>query len=422
MYIEGYKLVSSFCRANPYGGSCILVRDELESSVKRRHDLTQHSIEKHVEISAVSFPRSKLTVVCLYRSPDGNFDVFIDALNEVLRGLVKQNYHIKVAGDFNVDFLKSSHQSHTLQDLFLSHNLAPTVREITRLSPSGGSCLDNILTNLPSSKYQVQVLDTSLSDHKGQIMLSSIVLSTAQPLPSKTKFRSFSKNNKLLFKSFLASEEWHSVYTEMNVELAFEKFINIITSHFNNSFKFQSKNNLKQNRPQWLTAEVIASRERLKDAFLLQRSGQPELTNYYKQLKSNHYLLVKETKSRQAKDTIKNSKNPVKATWKLINQFRPGGGCGERVEWAIDHNGSKTQNPQTISDLFNSHLLLLLFTYGPSRTTRDTINAVLTSWPFFVPILVSFFQNALFFYHQTILLHFFLQPLSDQLSSQKPFV
>lgn len=104
MYIKG--LISSYCRASPYGGSCILVRDELEPCVKPRPDLTQHSIEKLVEISAVSFPRSNLTVISLYRSPDGHLDVFLDALSKVLTRLTKENHNTKVAGNFNVDFFE----------------------------------------------------------------------------------------------------------------------------------------------------------------------------------------------------------------------------------------------------------------------------------------------------------------------------
>lgn len=82
MYIEGYSLVSSFSRANPYGGSCILVKDELESSYKPRPHLVQLSVESHVEISAISLPRSKLMVLYLYRSPESHLN--IDLLNRVL--------------------------------------------------------------------------------------------------------------------------------------------------------------------------------------------------------------------------------------------------------------------------------------------------------------------------------------------------
>lgn len=119
----------------------------------------------------------------------------------------------------------------------------------------------------------------------------------------------------------------------MPVEVAFEKFTNILISTWKIHLSFIRKQFQKKK-----TSMVYSRSGRLKDTFIFQKSGKPELINHYKQLRAVNNLLVKETK---ASECIRNSKNPVRATWKLINSFRSSSGSKERAGWSLKYNGTK---------------------------------------------------------------------------------
>lgn len=58
-----------------------------------------------------------------------------------------------------------------LSKTFFSYNQSPAIHGVTQASPSGCSCLDNILTNLSSSEYQALVQNISLSNRKDRIVV-----------------------------------------------------------------------------------------------------------------------------------------------------------------------------------------------------------------------------------------------------------
>lgn len=89
-------------------------------------------------------------------------EVFNDSLNKTLMILSTKNHHIKIAGHFDVDFMKFSKQCHSLQDLLFSCDCCPKTHDVTRVPPNGGSCMDNIHTNVVPSEYPALVLNSLL--------------------------------------------------------------------------------------------------------------------------------------------------------------------------------------------------------------------------------------------------------------------
>jgi hypothetical protein len=82
--IVDFKLVSAFCRSSSeHGGSGIYVKDGLKT--KEISYLAGISEEKIFEMSLIELPGYKLCIVCVYRSPDGQFDKFLNNLDLVIR-------------------------------------------------------------------------------------------------------------------------------------------------------------------------------------------------------------------------------------------------------------------------------------------------------------------------------------------------
>ena len=69
--------------------------------------LSSHCKEQDIEICAIKLAHSSLNlyVLSLYRSPTGNFDTFIEKLEETLNLLFLNPVNLIICGDFNVNFM-----------------------------------------------------------------------------------------------------------------------------------------------------------------------------------------------------------------------------------------------------------------------------------------------------------------------------
>jgi hypothetical protein len=105
-----YYLASKFARQScTDGGVCMLIKLKLGSDAI---DLTQYCIEKVIEACAAQIKVGFHSVIllCLYRSPCGNFGKFLEQLDLILKYLYKPKFEFIICGDFHVNFLiDSSH-------------------------------------------------------------------------------------------------------------------------------------------------------------------------------------------------------------------------------------------------------------------------------------------------------------------------
>jgi len=69
-------------------------------------DLSESCREKDFEICAIKLrvKATKLSILCTYRSPSGDFSYFLKQLEWVLNKLHKISTNIILCGDFNVNF------------------------------------------------------------------------------------------------------------------------------------------------------------------------------------------------------------------------------------------------------------------------------------------------------------------------------
>lgn len=105
--IDKYDVGSAFCRkARRHGGALILVKQGIEYEIL--YDLNNMSIEIDIEIAAIKIVRTNVVIVCLYRSPDGNMETFMDTLYEILKLVTQYHTRLLIAGDFNVNFLNKT--------------------------------------------------------------------------------------------------------------------------------------------------------------------------------------------------------------------------------------------------------------------------------------------------------------------------
>jgi len=167
--IVDFKLVSAFCRSSiEHGGSGIYVKDGLET--KEISYFTGISKENIFEMSLIELPGYKLCIVCIYRSPDGQFDRFLNKLELAIQKLLMKDKSLILYGEWNIDFLHEDSNQKNLTDLMLRYNLVNTVQSPTRITKSTNTLIDVIIINKKYYMEPATVIELGFSDHQAQVL------------------------------------------------------------------------------------------------------------------------------------------------------------------------------------------------------------------------------------------------------------
>jgi hypothetical protein len=167
--LDQYKLVSYFGRKNHnHGGSCIYVKKNI--STKDVNYLQGISLEKDYEKSVSEVVTHGYIVVCIYRSPDENFRIFLKNLEYVIQKIQSKRKKILLRRDWNLNCLIDNIRIHELENLLESYDLINTVSSPTRITSSTESLIDVIVTNRKYIEQRAEVIDLGLSDHLAQII------------------------------------------------------------------------------------------------------------------------------------------------------------------------------------------------------------------------------------------------------------
>jgi exonuclease III len=100
-----YTLGASFCRQTySDGGVCIFVPKNIQFYTI---NLDQYNKDKDLEISALKLNilSNSFTIICIYRSPIGNFSYFLNQLESILNKIYKISSELILCGDLNINCL-----------------------------------------------------------------------------------------------------------------------------------------------------------------------------------------------------------------------------------------------------------------------------------------------------------------------------
>jgi exonuclease III len=130
---------------NDRGGSCVYVKKEIRT--KELNDLEYLGEVKNFELSITELIDYKIILICIYRSPNGKFEVFLNRLEIVFQKLHNKKKRLILSGDWNINFLHDSPQVKEVNNLLIRFNLINTVKAPTRIMKTSSSLLDVIIRN-----------------------------------------------------------------------------------------------------------------------------------------------------------------------------------------------------------------------------------------------------------------------------------
>ncbi|XP_054260489.1 uncharacterized protein LOC128985133 [Macrosteles quadrilineatus] len=310
----------------------------------RLHSHAQYGISVILEVLVDNIVRM---VFLPKRSPNGNFNSFIDQLDQCLThvsGLNPRN--LILCGDFNIHLECPSTEESIFVNLLRSYGLYVASRQPTR----GTACLDSVASNFDSWKVKAEVVPSLVADHDGAVILSVNCSEVSlNSNPSWLKDYSIIKRpicmeNLPLFRYELSNVDWSTLYTLTEPKLAFELFSSIFFDEFDHVFPAKlynpkskvcsvgsgSRHNKSANC--WYTPELRRMRNYMafvhdlyKGSSDMCRKGQ--LYSLYLEIKRNYRVRVNVAKKSFNAESILSAPNPCKAAWDIINKERaPGPG------------------------------------------------------------------------------------------------
>lgn len=376
-----FRLASYYCRTDwECGGSCIYIRDNIEFVTG--HDTNNLSIDKSFELSYVTLPKLSSVIVCLYRTTDGNFTIFLENLEIFLNSIFQPNLSLIICGDLNIDFLVDSKPKTDFLNLLANFNLKPTVSSPTRVTLNSKTSLDQIIINdkFPNT---TRIINTGFSDHYAQIAMIDIGLNTT----NCNKFiscRNFCEENVETMNFLLNNETWTDTYDADNINTKFKAFMDTFSHYFNIAFPIQTKKqNLKSHMKSWLTQGILISckqKRRLHDISKYCKSQ--EFLNYFKTYKHILNKVINQAKKTRNNDYIATCKNKSKAIWNVVKN-ETGTNIAPIKNIQLTVNQTVYSNPLSNANLFNTYfteiadtLLKNIRPCTPSKGIVKTVNSI----------------------------------------------
>jgi hypothetical protein len=264
--VGNFSVANHFARKqHTHGGTLILVRNDIRYNV-----LAIEPIEIHFEACAIRLYDFNLCILSVYRSPLGNFSVFVESLYSTLNNLGNCK-NIILCADFNVDLLCHSRNRDKLLDIFNTFNMFIRVTTPTRVTSASRTCIDNIATNVADFVCKAQNLAIDFSDHDVQILhLYKKSQKYKQSRVIHKLGRKYSISNGKKFENILSSVDWSELYSD-ETENKIEVFYKLLNASHDTAFPL-SKIKCDPEHKWWITSGIKISSKTKRDLFLLTKS------------------------------------------------------------------------------------------------------------------------------------------------------
>jgi exonuclease III len=243
-----YTLGAHYCRRNFKQGRVFINNKILFDVI----DLKQFNKEKDFEICAlkIQLMSTYLIVLCVYRSPSGNFPCFLTQLEIVLNKLYKISTNIILCGDFNVNFLNITSRAPLLESLLHSFCLESTVDFLTRNMHTSHTIIDNIFLGKKRFNLKVHPLINGISDHDAHLAILFNLTCPSKPPPICSRVIDDYSAKK--FVELLSYESWEAVFSNDNINIIFNSFSDTYLRIFQSCFPIKKKPIFSNFKP-WLT-------------------------------------------------------------------------------------------------------------------------------------------------------------------------
>nr|CAI5859613.1 unnamed protein product [Callosobruchus analis] len=112
---------------------------------------------------------NKNLVICIYRPPSAEINIFLDNLTNLLDTVSNIANNIILCGDLNIDAMLPTIHNHLLQDLLNSYNLRnhcedPTRTSINKNNKTSNTAIDYMISNIDENRLKCTIFEPHISD------------------------------------------------------------------------------------------------------------------------------------------------------------------------------------------------------------------------------------------------------------------
>ncbi|PNF30487.1 hypothetical protein B7P43_G10883 [Cryptotermes secundus] len=355
--INNYSLGADYCRSLfAKGGVCIFVQEKFKFT---NIDLTKYCQDRDIEICAIMIHLNarKICIITIYRSPSGNFDIFMNKLDLILNKLFKVTVDFVICGDFNINVLVDSERKRQLVALLQTYNLTSVVKFPTRVQHGSVTSIDNFFIDITKAgNYSIKPIINGLSDHDAQV----VIFHSFNFRPSIKKSIMMRKITDLAVNDFLlklSHEAWDTVFSTDNVNGMFNSFLDTYLKIFYCSFPLKSVCANNKNNKNWITLGITTSCKRKRELYIACRDGNnPDLKNYYNKYCKILSAVIKESKKLNYTYKINKSLNKNKTMWDII-KFETNRTSSADKAITLNIDGISITNQHVIANEFNKYFL-----------------------------------------------------------------
>ena len=183
----------------------------------------------------LSLPNTNPTYInSFYRPPDGNVNEFIDTLETQISQIVQSARSDQILlGDANIDLLKNSRETRSINNFLTRNNLYQVITKPTRICETSSTLIDHIYMNNPDLYAHRGTVNPGLSDHNLTFICRKRAKNSRE---KKTVFiRDYCRFDPITFCRDINQADWSDVYSAGTVDEAVASFnfvfIGIINSH-----------------------------------------------------------------------------------------------------------------------------------------------------------------------------------------------
>lgn len=325
--IPNYELAASFQRTNYLGGG-VAIFTKLNVNY-RLFDLERFCKELDFEIAGITVSTANmidLSVIGLYRTPDGDLRIFFEQLEVLLQTLYSKRLKFVLTGDFNINVLDAARpETKQLKDVLASFGLVWSINSPTRVTATSKTAIDNVVTNCDG--VTTTVVHTAISDHDAQVIHFENC-GTSVNSPAVNLSRSFDPSSIHSLKRQLCSERWNTLYPLNNVDEQFNFFFGSFSFHLDVSCPLKTfKEDRRPKKNTWITRGILISRAKLKQHALVAKTSNDEnFKVFFKTYKKTYRKIIKLAKSFDINKKLTGTNNFSKTAWSVINGFKGGQG------------------------------------------------------------------------------------------------
>lgn len=383
--LDGYDILYNEGCINKNDGVVIYLKNTINYSAQ----VVQIGEIRALQIS-FNIGNKSAIITALYRPPSINANLFLEHLREYFTNITETSvdYHIFL-GDMNINIKVENDLSFEYLNILSEYNFISLINETTRINETGGTgtCIDHIFLktkNTLNDNYRSFIIKTCITDHYTTVLN---ILEHTQEKNYEINEKHIKYINYKKLKELLRDYNWAQFYELKDVNLAAEKFVDIVKENMQQSTIIQRIKKKETKRSSWITNGLVRSINK-RDELYKKYKRKPDNTvakNQFLTYRNQLTNLLRITKIEYYKNKIKENDKDPKKLWDTVKEI---GNEKQKdtIIKEIKNELSKTvHNKKEIANTFNNYYSKV------GKNLANQIVAPLTPYPSSNTIKTTFF-------------------------------